>query len=219
MIEAPRSFRYPDGSVGSLEAAEITLPRAELERLWTPEYLERLARTYWRHLSRISLGLLRVSYGPASREVVLLRPPLVLLTFRAPEYDIGQSHGSVLWPIERGLLVAPRGRGKGFLRISVVRPRERREGSGAGEVTVRVSSEVVSFFPMIAGWGGFARVGQAIYRATQLRIHVIVTHAFLRSLARLELEPSVVGALARPPGERPDGTAATVEPASRSARR
>ena len=52
---------------------------------------------------------------------------------------------------------------------------------------------------MIAGWGWFSRIGRAIYRETQLRIHVVVTHAFLRSLARLDLAPSVVGALS-PPG-------------------
>ena len=41
-----------------------------------------------------------------------------------------------------------------------------------------------------------------IYRATQLRIHVIVTNAFLRSLARLDLVPSKVGQL-RTELERP----------------
>jgi hypothetical protein len=46
----------------------------------------------------------------------------------------------------------------------------------------------VSFYPMIV-----ARVGRWIYNQTQLRIHVIVTHAFLRSLANLELEESEVG--------------------------
>ena len=48
---------------------------------------------------------------------------------------------------------------------------------------------------MIAGSGRFSRVGRVLYRATQLRIHVVVTNAFLRSLARLYLAPSVVGAL------------------------
>jgi hypothetical protein len=43
-----------------------------------------------------------------------------------------------------------------------------------------------------------------VYRVTQLRIHVIVTHGFLRSLARLELEPSVVGALAAAAGRDRD---------------
>ncbi len=57
-------------------------------------------------------------------------------------------------------------------------------------MTVEVSSEVVNFYPTIAS--GFSRW---IYEQTQLRIHVIVTHAFLRSLANLELEPSKVGTL------------------------
>jgi hypothetical protein len=59
-----------------------------------------------------------------------------------------------------------------------------------------VTSEVANFYPLIAGWGWFSRIGRHIYRITQLQIHVVVTHAFLRSLARLDLAPSVVGALA-----------------------
>ena len=65
-------------------------------------------------------------------------------------------------------------------------------------MTGKVTSEVANFYPLIGGWGWFARVGRHLYRITQLRIHVIVTHVFLRSLARLDLAPSVVGALAPP---------------------
>jgi hypothetical protein len=54
---------------------------------------------------------------------------------------------------------------------------------------------VVNFYPAIAGRGWFSRIGRWIYDQTQLRIHVLVTNAFLRSLAGLELEQSVVGAL------------------------
>jgi len=39
------------------------------------------------------------------------------------------------------------------------------------------------------------KISRVVYTNTQSRIHVIVTHAFLRSLANLELEPSRVGAL------------------------
>ena len=55
----------------------------------------------------------------------------------------------------------------------------------------------------IRSWGWFARVGRFLYNQTQLRIHVIVTHAFLRSLANLDLEESHVGALRtpRPPSD------------------
>ncbi len=69
----------------------------------------------------------------------------------------------------------------------------------AGEDAVgEVSSEVANFYPTIAGRGKFARIGRAIYRMTQFRIHIIVTHAFLRSLARMDLEESKVGALREP---------------------
>ena len=54
----------------------------------------------------------------------------------------------------------------------------------------------MNFYPLIAGWGWFSRIGRMIYNETQLRIHVVVTHAFLRSLANLDLVESSVGALA-----------------------
>ena len=97
IVEVPQSDAAPDGSVTTVQAAEVTLPRAELERIWTPEYLERLARTYWRFLTRVSLGLLRVLYTPDSREIVLLTRPFVLLRFFAPEYETRERprHGDV----------------------------------------------------------------------------------------------------------------------------
>ena len=192
LIDAPQSGSSPDGSVTSRQCAEVTLPRDELDRVWTPEHLERLARTYWRYLTRFSLGLLRVLYTEDDREVAVLTRPFVLLRFRRPEYEIAVDGGTVTWPIEWGLLVAPAGRGKGFLRISV----RRRDPPGGGETAVvEVASEVANFYPAIGGWGRLSRIGRVVYRLTQLRIHVLVTHGFLRSLANLDLEPSVVGAL------------------------
>jgi hypothetical protein len=187
IVEVPQSGYSEDGALGSRQEAEVTVPRAELEKIWRPEYLERLARTYWSFLSRFSLGLIRVLYSEDSRDVVFLRRPFVLLRFHKPEYNFDSEGGTVTWPINRGVLVARRGRGRGFLRLSVHRkPAE----DGADEVTVVVSSEVVNFYPTLA-----TRLSRWFYEQTQLRIHVIVTHAFLRSLANLELEPSRVGAL------------------------
>jgi hypothetical protein len=187
IAHVPQTGYSEDGGVGSRQAAEVILPRQELEKMWSPEYLERLARTYWSFLSRFSLGLIRVLYADDSRDVVFLRRPFVLLRFRKPEYEFNRDGGTVTWPIYRGVLVAARGRGRGFLRLSVQR---RPMKDGSDEVTLLVSSEVVSFYPTIA-----TRFSRWIYEQTQLRIHVIVTHAFLRSLANLELEPSRVGAL------------------------
>ena len=199
LVQQPRPHYPASGGIGSKQVAEVTLPRAELDEVWSAEHLERLARTYWRFLTRVSLGLLRVLYTETSREVVLLTRPFVLLRFSAPRYDIDADGGTVTWPIDRGLLVAANGRGQGFLRLGV---RRRPAAEGDSEATVVVTSEVVNFYPRIA-----ARIGRFIYNQTQLRIHVIVTNGFLRSLANLELEPSVVGSLS--PGARPRSPAAS----------
>lgn len=187
IVRVPQSGYAEDGAIGSRQVAEVTLPRSELDRIWSPEYLERLARTYWSFLSRFSLGLIRVLYAEDSREVVLITQPFVLLRFRKPEYDIDANGGTVTWRIDRGLLVARHGRGRGFLRLAVKREPV---AEAADEVRLQVSSAVVSFYPVIA-----VRLSRWIYEQTQLRVHVLVTHAFMRSLANLELEPSRVGAL------------------------
>jgi hypothetical protein len=190
----------PHGPVGSVQEAEGVIPRGLLEQLWRPAYLERLAAAYWRYLRRISLGALRIIYEPHARSVVLLNRRLALLRFRAPVYDVGPGFGQVTWPIERGILVAARGRG--FLRIFVWRL-DRRPEDPAGCERVRVRSEVQNFYPLLRGSGWFARLGAFIYSATQLRIHRIVTNGFLRSLEELDLPPSAVGALAEERAEVP----------------
>jgi hypothetical protein len=187
-----------DGPVRSVQAAAISLPLAYLERSWSAEYLERLARAYWAYLERISLGALRVIYEPHSRTVVLLTRRLPLLRFRAPSYEMAPGLGQVTWPIERGVLVAPAGRGRGWLRISIRRVED--PTVSAGRALVRVAAEVANFYPGLRLSGPLARLGTWIYNQTQARIHRLVTNGFLRSLARLELPPSRVGALSEPAG-------------------
>jgi hypothetical protein len=208
ILKVPKSGYADDGAIGSKQAAELTLGRADLERLWSPEHLERLARTYWLFLTRTSLGILRVLYSESSREVVVLTRPFVLLRFHPPRYETDADGGSVTWPIDRGLLVAPAGRGRGYLRLSV---RRLPGHEGVDEATVAVTSEVVNFYPLLAGWGWFSKIGRFIYDQTQLRVHVVVTHAFMRSLANLELDRSVVGALAEMP---PSPAARPLSPAA-----
>jgi len=179
------------GSVRSIQAATVTTPEGQLEAIWTPTYLERLARTYWKFLSRVSLGLIRVEYTETERRVVLLRRPFVLLRFRAPEYEIGDDRGIVRWRIRDGVLVAKHD--QGYLEIDVRRTDPGKDGYDQAHVEV----EVANFYPAIATW-----VARWFYTATQSRIHVLVTHGFLRSLADRELEMSAVGRFAGP-GEKP----------------
>jgi hypothetical protein len=174
------------GAVRSVQRADLTLAASALEEIWTPAHLERLARTYWRFLTRVTLGLVRICYGEDTRSVVLLARPLRLLTFGAPEYEIDATRGLVRWRIARGLLVARRGRGRGYLQIEV-----RRHDLDADRTRLHVEVEVANFYPAIA-----AGLSLRLYNATQSRIHVIVTYGFLRSLARLDLAESRVGALA-----------------------
>jgi hypothetical protein len=181
------------GAVRSIQAADITMPEEQLVEIWTPMHLERLARTYWKYLSRVTLGLIRVEYTDTARRVVFLRRPFVLLRFDAPEYTLTDERGVVRWTIRNGILV---GRpGHGYLEIDV----NKCPADEPGFVRAHVEVEVANFYPSLARW-----VARWFYSVTQSRIHVLVTHGFLRSLARLELEQSAVGRFAEPA----DGTPA-----------
>ena len=76
------------------------------------------------------------------------------------------------WRIEKGLLVAAPGRGgDGYLEIDV----RRLDCDVPGSQRINVEVEVANFYPAIA-----SRLGRFLYTNTQSRIHVIVTHGFLR---------------------------------------
>lgn len=171
-----------DGAVRSVQAAVVDLPERELEQMWTATHLERLARTYWRFLSRVTIGLVRVHYSDTGRDVVLLTRPFVLLRFHAPDYELFEDRGVVRWRIRDGLLVARRDHG--HLEIDV----RRLPSARPGYARVHVEVEVSNFYPALASY-----VARWFYSNTQSRIHVLVTHGFLRSLARLQLEESAVG--------------------------
>jgi hypothetical protein len=176
------------GAVCSIQTADLLLSEERLTEIWSPVYMERLARTYWRFLTRVTLGLVRVRYTEHERFVVLLFRPLKLLTFKAPEYLLEPEHGMVRWRIERGLLVARAGRGgDGHLQIDV----RRVPSPVAARARLHVEVEVANFYPAIS-----SGISRWLYNVTQSRIHVLVTHGFLRSLARLDLAPSRTGRFA-----------------------
>ena len=178
-----------DRGVRSVQSAKLTLAASDLERLWTPANLENLGRTYWRFLTRATLGLIRVIYDERSRSVVLLARPLTLLRFDVPRYELSPEGGTITWQIRDGLLVARNGRGSGWLSLDV---RRLPDGDGiSGRREIKIEVEVANFYPAIAA--GFST---PVYEMTQSLIHVLVTHAFLRSLANLRLDISRIGALA-----------------------
>jgi len=183
-LEDATSLDPVSGAVRSVQKADLVIEETVLAEIWTPAHLERLARTYWRFLTRVTLGLIRVRYTEGERSVVLVAPPLRLLTFQAPEYEMDRTRGLVRWRVERGLLVSRRGRnGHGYLQIEV----RRSPGEDRDHARLHVEVEVANFYPSIA-----SRLSRPVYNATQSRIHVIVTYGFLRSLARLDLAESRV---------------------------
>ena len=129
---SPPRFRAPERWL-RFRRLSSPFPREALEARWRADHLERLARSYWRFLARISLGFLRVVYAADSRTVVLLVPALRLLTFRPPEYVTEPTFGQVTWRIRRGLLVAREGVDNGFLQIRIWR-------EGATPPRLRMSS-------------------------------------------------------------------------------
>lgn len=171
-----------DGAVRSVQSALLTLPQPDFRRLWTRANLENLGRTYWLFLSRTTLGLIRVRYTEGERAVVLLARPLTLLRFQAPSYEFAARQGRISWQIRDGLLVSRAGRGSGWLSLSV-----QCENETADPVRLLIEVEVANFYPAIA-----SGVGAAVYESTQAFVHVLVTHAFLRSLAKLDLAESKV---------------------------
>ena len=176
------------GAVTSIQCADLVLPKEALEAIWSPLHLERLARTYWRFLTRVTLGLIQVGYREDGRDVKLLGL-IPLLTFEKPEYEMDGERGIVRWRIEKGVLVAKAGRnGRGYLEIDVQRRSSDTPGCGIAHVEV----EVANFYPAIA-----RGIGRWVYENTQSRIHVLVTHGFLRSLAKLDLVESRVGRFAK----------------------
>jgi hypothetical protein len=190
------------GAVRSVQAADLFMAADSLRRIWSPMNLERLARTYWRFLTRVTLGLIHVSYTETERSIVFLFRPLKLLTFHAPEYEMNSSRGLVRWRIARGLLVSRRGRdGGGYLQIEVRHdraatgpaPLAEQPDADSPRARLHVEVEVANFYPSIS-----SRLSRRFYGATQSRIHVIISNAFLRSLARLDLAESRVGRFEEP---------------------
>ncbi len=188
-----------DGAVYSAQTAELTMSPADLDRLWNAANLENLGRTYWRFLTRVTLGLIRVVYSENDRSVVLVARPFTLLRFEAPQYAFEGDRGNIRWRIRGGLLVSRRDNGCGYLALDV---RRQSAAPTDGRPKVRIEVEVANFYPAIA-----ASFSMPVYEATQSSIHVLVTHAFLRSLATLDLAESKVGMFAPPDTAAPDTAA------------
>ena len=122
----PRSDYAADGSIGSRQVAEVSLPRSELDRIWSAEYLERLAPPTGASSRASRSGCCGCDYTDDAREIVLLTRPFVLLRFRSRSTRSRPTAARSTWRIDKGLLVAPAGRGQAATCASPCAPRGRR---------------------------------------------------------------------------------------------
>jgi len=101
------------------------------------------------------------------------------------QHERTAERGVVRWQIRGGALVSHRqDRRGGFLQIDV----RRLPDPDPDYQAIHVEIAVLSFYPAIAN-----AISPRLYAATQSAIHVLVTHGFLRSLARLDLAESRTG--------------------------
>ena len=164
-------------------------PGGALDEIWTPMHLERLARTYWRFLTRCTLGLVRVALhrGRALRRAAdapvraaaLPARPSTRWTRRAASCA-GGSSAACSSP-------RPGATATATCEIDVRAPARRRRRAAVTSPSRSRSRTSTR--------RSRSRLGRLVYTHTQSRIHVIVTHGFLRSLARLDLAESRVGPL------------------------
>ena len=181
---------YPDrlgkvprtGAVQSVQEAELGLDKPT-SSVVNRGFLESAAHAYWQLITRWTLGLIRETSDEGDQCIVLIARPLVLLRFNAPDYEVSENHGSVIWRIKRGILVSPEGRHRGSLRLGVAAVDE-----AQGGCRVQIRMEVHNFYPWLRGNGRFAQVGVWVYAQTQRRIHRAVTRGFLRRIAATAAE-------------------------------
>ena len=155
------------------------MPEAELERAVDAD----APRAPGAHLLAVPLARdpradPRQLHRRPSATSCLLAAPFVLLRFRAPEYEMDDDRGIVRWRIRDGLLVArAAARATATWRSTCAAATATTPGYAPGRTSrSRSRTSTRRSRRAVARW---------FYTNTQSRIHVIVTHGFLRSLARL----------------------------------
>ena len=100
-----------------------TMPAAELDAIWSPMHLERLARTYWKYLSRVHARAdPRRLHADRARGRAASRGRSCCCASTRPSTRWTPSAAIVRWRIRDGLLVARRAAsGDGYLEIDVRR--------------------------------------------------------------------------------------------------
>jgi hypothetical protein len=139
----------PDGAIESEQRVALTRPVVEFSTTGA----ERLGRSYWREVRRLTGSLVRPRERGGALELRLLGGP-VLLRFDRPTLEASETRAFCSYPISGGLLT------------------RRAAGELAFEQTAdALSSTVRGFFPRVAN-----------YDRLQGRAHVAISRRYFRRL-------------------------------------
>jgi hypothetical protein len=156
--------RSPSGAFDSVQSIAFPLPVVGR----STDGAQRLSELYWRVVERSTLGVIRARPAGAGLEVRLLGKWPALLRFGPPEYSVGSSSVSCLYPIRGGLLArAPVG------TISF---------SQTGIDAVEVSSAIRGFFPRLAARRRRGRWNGLLYPHVQARLHIALSRRYFARL-------------------------------------
>jgi hypothetical protein len=139
----------PDGAIESEQRIALTRPVVEFSKAGA----ERLGRSYWREVRRMSGSLVRPRERGGSLELRLFGGP-VLLRFDRPTLEAGKTRAFCSYPIAGGLLT------------------RRAAGELIFEQTAdALRSTVRGFFPRVAN-----------YDRLQGRVHIAISRRYFRRL-------------------------------------
>ena len=139
----------PDGAIESEQRVALTRPVVE----FSPAGAERLGRSYWREVRRLTGSLVRARERGGALELRLLGGP-VLLRFDLPMLEASETRAFCSYPIAGGLLAR---RAAGELTFE--------QTAGTLRSTIR------GFFPRVAN-----------YDRLQGRMHVAISRRYFRRL-------------------------------------
>jgi hypothetical protein len=150
-----------DGAVESEQRVALERPVVE----FSTSGAERLGRTYWREVRRLTGSLVRPRERGDSLELRLIGNGPVLLRLGRPTVEATETRASCSYPIEGGLLAS----------------------RAAGEITFEqtagsMRSTIRGFFPRLAAREGKADWTGALYNQLQSRAHVAISRRYFQRL-------------------------------------
>jgi hypothetical protein len=158
--------RLPSGAFESLQRSAFSTP--VVERSAAGAHL--LGELYWREVERSTLGVIRILCTADGLDVRVLGVGPALLRFGRPDYVVGPTSVSCLYPIRGGLLARAPGGSISFTQT--------------GLDVVEIRSAIAGYYPRLARRRQGRRWPGLLYPHVQARLHVALGRRYFARLRR-----------------------------------